>query len=418
MKQLNAQQIKHIEDVLKKIEPLISDHNKPENRVDYEMLLSELVCSNKNWSERFLFSSLHSMKYLNKGFNYEQFDKLCKTSIEHYRLEQTIKYYLPVNYDIEKKFQLSSIPIKRVTSVKKHKSIVKAINGYRINSKHYEFNFDLLDENSYYFLEFTLTGVDYDECYDRFYTTFLLLRGILEFGYFSNMFSFKFGRHNPKDTSLIVHPPFVYIESKAYKSDLHFFKNRQTKVVTREYTVKEGAESVTGLIRLLRDECQENTTIYLLSNCIRLYSLAVDSSTWEHSFLYLWNILDEITLSQKSRGNTQIVLERCIRFTDDDFINLYRNKVYSLVNVRNNLVHKGINKIADTDVGLLKLIAVNTMFFLFEEIDNIAHLEQLELVYELKNVNIESLIRRQKIIDTIITRRTNENKAAKKKAIN
>ncbi len=413
MKQLNSQQIKHIDEVLIKLEQIIDDSNKPENRVDYEMLVSELLCSNKNWSERLLFGCLHGMKYMKKGFNYEHLSRLCESSIENYRLMRTIKYYVPVNYNLQEKNQLNSVTIKKVSNSRKCESILKGIERYKINSQHYEFNFDLLQDDSYSFLEFSVAGIDYNSCYDKFYATFLLLRGILEFSYFRNIYNFKFGRHYPRNTSMIIHPPFVYIESKEYKRDLHFFKNRQTKAIVRKFTVNEGNELVSRLLDLLKDENQNDTTRYLLSNCLRLYSLAIDSTTWEHAFLYLWNILDEITLSQKNRGNTQTVLERCIRFTDDDFINLYRNKINSLVSVRNNLVHKGISNVSDSDVGLLKLICVNAILFLVEEMENIVYVEQLELVYELKNVSIDSLTRRREIIDTIITKRTANKKVRK-----
>ena len=84
-----------------------------------------------------------------------------------------------------------------------------------------------------------------------------------------------------------------------------------------------------------------------------------------------------------------------------------------MVSVRNNLVHKGISNVSDSDVGLLKLICVNAILFLVEEMENIVYVEQLELVYELKNVSIDSLTRRREIIDTIITKRTANKKVRK-----
>lgn len=414
MRQLNDQQIQHINLLLLKIKELGREYYIG-NRVDYDLLVAELLASNKDWSREMLHRCISLLRNDEKDFTYENITELYTKLFQAFNFKQQTLYYVPVNYKLDDEYRLNSIQIKKVVSQEKHKELVDGIKYLKNNTEFLlyewgEFNIALLDNSPYYFLEFCVHGTYVNDCYDKFHSTFLLFRGITEFYYSHDMWSFKSGKHVPRNEPMILHPPFAYIPGSDF-SDIHFFHNRQTKKLFDDFLIEKGTEEIQATFKTFEDTIQDGTTKSILSSCFRLFGLSMDARTWEHSFLYLWNILDEITLSQDFRGNTQRVLERCIRFYPPEWGKLYQNKIRSLAEVRNNLVHKGITEITDIEVGILKIICVNAIKVILQNIDNIQTIEQLRLFYELKDVPTESLVKRKEFIDFVIKHRTEKSNA-------
>jgi len=135
----------------------------------------------------------------------------------------------------------------------------------------------------------------------------------------------------------------------------------------------------------------------IVSSCIRIYTVALDSKNREYMFLMLWSIID--VLLPDIKNNYKILCNIFVK--ENDFI---RALVSAMYNKRNLLVHQGHHEIFDLeDINNLKQIIDNLLYFCIKFIPKLASTTELSnLLLKLsskENIRIDKKL--LKIIDKL-----------------
>ena len=213
-----------------------------------------------------------------------------------------------------------------------------------------------------------------------------VLRGILDFIRFKGMFHYVGNSTRSEQTypSYVIfrfRDSFMFIDTQ--------IKREQHHELSIYYTIEE-AEVVDNLLLFLSDfGTDEKSIAWLLKDCFRLYAEAMNAADISQTFLRLWQVAEEITLSQNTGGGSEKVIARIgwhlaesdLEFKDLDFT------LNSIRNARNVLVHRGISVIDSDDVNLLKALCEQAIGWLIESKDSMLSVGQLEYFYQIRTIS-------------------------------
>lgn len=120
--------------------------------------------------------------------------------------------------------------------------------------------------------------------------------------------------------------------------------------------------------RILRKEVKRKSTVFLITNCLRLYWLAMNASPTPYAFLGFWQLAEAITLSETTHGHTDTVVNRLYWHSEGMGLigSGYKDTLTMLGKKRNDLVHRGIHDIAIGDIDILKIACESALSWLYK----------------------------------------------------
>lgn len=250
-------------------------------------------------------------------------------------------------------------------------------------------------------IEFSLSSTSYKAAYKRFYEVFTLVKGIFEFSYGARTIKRQFGETPRRLFCKFNHPPFI----------LALFGNRQAiytydevflntpKLIKR---IADRQSTAQGLLGLFQNENADRSAYMVLENSLRLYDAAVSHPYRASSFLFYWNLLEELTVSGVYNGKTEKVLERAIKLAKTSAAVKYPNLFQHLKNLRNDVVHRGlIDLVEENHVVLIKHVVDMALENFIKVVEKFEKREQLNDYMELltKLDEVDSLRRSLPDID-------------------
>jgi len=160
---------------------------------------------------------------------------------------------------------------------------------------------------------------------------------------------------------------------------------------------REAVQRITTYAELLTEEPgSPKSTARLITNCLRLYSEAMDA-TWNYRcLLALWQLAEALTLSDSFGGETKTVVYRLARFGEGKGLagSGYRHALRRIASKGNDIVHRGIyTNIRDEDVNILKLACEEALVWAMytqQDLPTISHIEMYYRFCDLNNADVEA----------------------------
>lgn len=219
-------------------------------------------------------------------------------------------------------------------------------------------------------------------------------RGIFELT--AGIFSWQSNSHEMALRTIVAHPRWMVARSVG--RDAVWFR---FEITTPGDTSQRSFVLTTSFFTVLKKNTQlfrnvvdNQSTISLICDCLRLYAQALDTSKRHLCLLGLWQLAERITLAESSGGNTKRVVNRLEwHAKKHKFIGSgYKNFLVLLSSKRNRVVHRGLhNNINDDDINLLKLACETALDWLFQVQDVLPTICHLENYYKLHTVNNNQL---------------------------
>jgi hypothetical protein len=211
--------------------------------------------------------------------------------------------------------------------------------------------------------------------------TFNLMRGLMDFILSYNTWTFFTW---PQLRTNIPHPKNVFgisSESRAEYLDFAIQKSSPKKI---EVSLKQKSNLIKYL-KLFKADPGKKSINELLADIFRLYSQAMDENDLQYCFLRFWQIAERIALSDPNGPSSEIIKKRINFFTNPkpDFdLSPYIDK---LSTKRNELVHRGIDDIEETDFNILKSICELAIVWLYVNRTKYKTVHHLEIYFSSKD---------------------------------
>ena len=191
------------------------------------------------------------------------------------------------------------------------------------------------------------------------------LRGLIELSFGFLSWRLTYGRHNARRK--VPHPPWMVARKSGSPVEWLIFETEDNGYQERFDLDKEGLSAVRKNAAILKKEPQRHSTLFLLADCMRLYSQAMDARSRHLCFLGFWQLAEAITRSETFGGKTDKVASRIAWHGSRTKLvgSGYSETLLALGKKRNNIVHRGIHGIEDIDVNVLKLacdVAIGWLF--------------------------------------------------------
>lgn len=266
---------------------------------------------------------------------------------------------------------------------------------YNIYYKKQKFEIRRIENQKCKYLIIDLDGSSLYRAWKSIEPTFNLLRGLLDFILAYNAWSFFTVL---QARTMIPHPKTVFgISSESSFEFLNFLVQNESKQQV-EISFKQ-RKSFEKYLHFLQKSGKKNSINDLLSDIFRLYSQAMDENDLQYGFLKFWQIAETIALADPNGPSAGSIKNR-ITFltgpTPDFDLSLYIDKLSAK---RNELVHKGIDDIEETDFNILKSICERAIVWLYVNRSNFKTINHLEQYYNSKDINDSKI---DAAIDTLI----------------
>jgi hypothetical protein len=213
--------------------------------------------------------------------------------------------------------------------------------------------------------------------------TFNLLRGLFDFLLSFNSWTFFSTSHI---RTKIPHPQTVFGMSSESHADFLDFLVQKSDHKQVEITSKIKL-SFEKYLRVLKKRAIKNSFNELLSDIFRLYSSAMEENDLQYGFLKFWQIAERLALTTPNGISSDTIKKRITYFTDPtpEFdLSPYIDK---LATKRNELVHRGIEDVEETDFNILKSICERAIVWLFVNRNNFKTINHLESFYTSKSLS-------------------------------
>ena len=220
------------------------------------------------------------------------------------------------------------------------------------------------------------------------------LRGLIELSFGFLGWRLTYGRHNARRK--VPHPPWMVAGKSGSPVEWLIFETEDDGYRERFDLDKEGLSAVKKNAAILKQEPQRGSTLFLLADCMRLYSQAMDARSRYLCFLGFWQLAEAISRSETFGGKPDKVASRIARHGARTKLvgSGYTETLLALGKKRNDIVHRGIHAIEDTDVNALKLacdLAIGWIFGIHKSLPTVAHLEHYYRLKESHRTELEAI---------------------------
>ena len=195
--------------------------------------------------------------------------------------------------------------------------------------------------------------------------------------------------------SRVPFPSKTLVESS--KDNLILTSNFIGNYIKQKYNLsKNQIEEIKNICLLLKSSPNPKSLKRLLSDCFRIYSIAMDASSKKAAFLSFWQLAETISLSNEVGRDTKIVSNR-IKWHLDRTQLFGQSLEYTIKKIRdsrNDIVHRGIHNVDDEDISILKYLCDSAILWLIEIQGIFKTKYELNYYYKSKNINTKDIDQR------------------------
>jgi len=220
------------------------------------------------------------------------------------------------------------------------------------------------------------------------------LRGLIELSLGFYGWRISIGRESARRK--LPHPLWMIAFKKGEPPEWMNFLTDEDSTATSFELDSKMLSQIKKKAKIFRTEPRQKSTLFLIADCLRLYSQAMDVRFRHLCFLGFWQLAEAITNSETVGGNTDKVAVRLAWHGMK--IGLigsgYKETLAVLGKKRSDIVHRGIHEIKDNDINILKLAcdaAINWLFRIHKSLPTIAHIEHYYRLREMNQTDFEAI---------------------------
>lgn len=312
------------------------------------------------------------------------------TSIANFEniYEQRVNFHNSVfSYDIyfplylnfpKRKFKIhdltvDKVPFKKIYKFFSRDNLINAVTKAGVSN----FNLNTIPIHA---LNFTITANNKIEAWHKISDQFSQLRGIIDYSLLSDQINYTFGTFSRTKND---HPQWgLFRNTNNNTSEFITFRVAKDPRKSNHKLTQKQNEKFHTLQKILRIKPESDSSINVLADCLRLYGQAMESVHNHNCFLSLWQLAESLTRSEISGGQTKKVLDR-LKWHSTSHTSIRKLDIslslQELSTKRNELVHKGIDRIENYDINLLKTfcdLGIKWLFQTHKKLKTINHLDE------------------------------------------
>ncbi len=230
---------------------------------------------------------------------------------------------------------------------------------------------------------------------------FSILRGIIDFSLSYNSWVTNF---KPEIRTSILHPEIVYGISDDAKLLFLKFLVKKKPINQREIFNKKNS-FFNKIIYDLHNSIKERSIQELLSDIFRLYSQAMDEEEDKYCFLKFWQIVERIAMTESNKSSNEQVKKYLIFFTEPSDDYNFKTYLDKLAQKRNDLVHRGIDRIEDSDLNMMKSICDLAIKWIFINRKKLKTINHLDLFFSSRDINNSKIATTVEVLNFIKKKR-------------
>jgi len=224
------------------------------------------------------------------------------------------------------------------------------------------------------------------KAYQNISAILTLFRGIIDFScYFMTTTLISVGA---KNRTKLQHPERIYglnnnTDERYYLDFVLPPSNSKSKSIN---PTKYEQDIIIKLLNLF-SSIPKQSIIYLVADALRLYSQAMDQEYKHNYYLSLWQLCERLVLNDPKDGRSINVVNRLdyfAKFLGGIEITTTLNKQAA---IRNDLVHRGIDKVTEEDISVLKYLSEEILLWLIEKSSQIKSINHYTKFFQLKEAN-------------------------------
>jgi len=320
------------------------------------------------------------------NFNLDDFELKYQNRVKFHNELWTYDIYLPLYLDLPKRkitihqTQITKVPFKNIYNFVSRDQLIKLINQNGAE------NFTSANIPQYA-LHFSVTANNKFDAWNKISEQFNLFRGIIDFASISNHVRYTFGTAS---RTINDHPQWGLFRN-TQRQTFEFVTYRVGKLPrNRSHQWNKGQlMKLKMLLRQCRAHSRKEEAITVVTNCLRLYAQAMESVLPHNCFLSLWQTAEALTRAEEFGGKTNDVLKR-MQWHSDNNMNLrgldISSSIKELAVKRNDLVHRGIDLVQNSDINLLKSLCDSGIKWLLENTKTLKTTRHLDEFYRLRTL--------------------------------
>lgn len=252
-----------------------------------------------------------------------------------------------------------------------------------------------VDWNYQTFLSTTCESKDWDSAWTGLQPSFDLLRGWIEFTLGFGSFRVMSSDQGPRGK--VPHPPWVIGKPEAGKPEgVTFILHPRKRPTSPPRVDGRFLQALRANARSLKNAGDHRSVDSLLEGVVRLYAQAMDEYFNYACLLGLWQIAESIAQPHKRTGDTAKVCHRlCLIGRGTPYWGSgWKYSLDRISSIRNDIVHRGMRDVADSDVALLKIVVDSAIQWLYQSKDVLGTRQHLEYFYvhaDLDNTSLGAL---------------------------
>ena len=141
-----------------------------------------------------------------------------------------------------------------------------------------------------------------------------------------------------------------------------------------------------------------------INEFFKLYYLASFEKSIENSFIKFWSLNEKIIKKISLRGSDDKLLNYMVKILKFYYENnFFAERIHSIKNKRNKLIHENINELTQTDRNLVKLISDLLIWFLITFSSEVNNMNEYQIILDYYNrSNIERNIELMRFASNLI----------------
>lgn len=355
-----------------------------------EIIKISKLKENNSLKRRFIQNTI--IRYKNyKKKSYSNFKKGLKNVINNYYKKESVQYKIlfPINIEYEwiKELKIDSF---NDTKIEIHDYNYMKNNYLNKNEKELEKYYGLLPSMKQGFSYFILIiyGRDVQSSFDQANSTIELFRGLLNLRERAGRVTLQFGTSQGHPLSDYGPAKKMTVFDSENNYITYYFRNVHDEHDKISSPFKEDWKEKIELLRdfINRFESYKRSNLKrLIEQMILFYNFALDETEPHFSFLYFWQILENIFKENKNEKFDKIAKRIKNMYKNNTITSL---KIDILFRKRNNFVHKGEFKyIENEDVSQIKHIVDSVMIQLIYNLSE--YKNKHDLIYFFDNVDLD-----------------------------
>jgi len=328
-----------------------------------EILLQEIIAlSNNTLDYGLIVKCLIELKKRNRR-SLKSFKDFYFVLFEaHKKLESIVwDIFLPYkNQIVTKKFKIHGLNFS-IISQKQFRKIVsqEKLKVEVDNTAKYRLEKFVLPK---YFIRIQMTGHNINHCWAKIRNRFTMLQGAFDFGMLSDIWI-----ETEAAMTCFIHPEWITIQNPNGQLEFGTFQIFDKRTFKSRSLMR--IKPTKNLLKYMSQEPEADSTKSLICDSFRLYAQAMESIHNYNCFLSLWQLIENACISETFSGNTNEVIKRINVIVEETRVLDFRiDGLYStLSKKRNELVHKGVNNINNSDLNVLKMLSETFINWLLEK---------------------------------------------------